>query len=96
MMPTTTTEEKYPMHAKLKGLNGSNQIVGDFIEWLDEQRIEMAQWHDAVDGQEDAFLVPIHKSRDDLLAEFFDIDRDVLENEKRAILDEFRAQQSDD
>jgi hypothetical protein len=74
--------EEYPEHEKLKALGGANQTVGDFIEWLGENRIELAQWNDA-----GTYCLPIHKSRDDLLAEFFEIDRNKLEAEKRAMLE---------
>jgi hypothetical protein len=77
--------EQYPEHEKLKGLGGANQIVGDFIEWLAERRIELAEWNPS-----GTYCMPIHRSRDDLLAEFFEIDRDKLEAEKRAMLASLR------
>jgi DNA polymerase III epsilon subunit-like protein len=79
---------QYPEHEKLKALNGANQIVGNFIEWLYEQHIDLAKW----DGDS---LYPINKSRDDLLAEHFGIDRNVLEQEKQAMLDEIRKMNDD-
>lgn len=74
--------DRYPEHEKLKALGGANQTVGDFIEWLGEQGWEIARPHERMD-----MLIPIMKSRDDLLAEFFEIDRNKLEAEKRAMLD---------
>jgi hypothetical protein len=52
--------DEYPEHEKLKGLGGSNQIVGDFIEWLGEHKIELAQWNPS-----GTYCMPIHRSRDD-------------------------------
>lgn len=75
----------YPEHDKLKALGGANQTVGDFIEWLGERDMMIAEY---ANGSE---LMPVRRSRDDLLAEFFNIDRSVLEAEKRAMLDKFRA-----
>ena len=81
--------DKYPEHEKLKALGGANQIVGDFIGWLSEQGIELCERTRRRDE-----LVPCGKSRDDLLAEFFDIDTEKLEDEKRQMLDELRAMQT--
>jgi hypothetical protein len=78
---------RYPEHEKLKALNGANQIVGDFIGWLSAQGIVLASYGK---GSYDDELFPTHKSRDDLLAEHFGIDRNVLEQEKRAMLGEMR------
>ncbi len=79
---------KYPEHEKLKALNGANQTVGDFIEWL-FGKYELAEWNTNQELSEDE-LVPAHRSRDGLLAEFFNIDQNRLEEEKRAMLDEIR------
>ena len=76
----------YPEHEKLKALNGANQTVGDFIEWLGEQGLVIAKWSD--DGGD--YMWPAGKSRDELIAEFFDIDRDKLEEEKREMLNKIR------
>jgi hypothetical protein len=69
----------YPEHEKLRKLNGANQAIGDFLNWLHDNGFEIAKWrHDE--------LVPSGKSRDDLIAEFCKIDRDKLDDEKRAML----------
>lgn len=74
-----------PEHDKIKALNGANQTVGDFIEWLGTQRMEIAVHDPRYDC-----LVPCLKSRDALIASFFDINPVRLEAEKVAILEEFR------
>lgn len=84
---------KYPEHDRLKALDGANQTVGNFIEWLHEQGMEIGRF-EKMRGFSDPQFVPITKSRDALLAEHFDIDRDKLEAEKRAMLDELRAAQN--
>lgn len=35
-------EPNWPEHAKLEALNGENEVVGRFIEWLNEQNIVLA------------------------------------------------------
>jgi hypothetical protein len=81
----------YPEHEKLQALGGANQTVGDFIEWLGEQGIYLASYGTGSYCDE---LFSIHKSRDDLLASFFEIDRDKLEAEKQAMLDALRSSQA--
>lgn len=76
---------EYPEHEKLKSLNGVNQTVGDFIEWLGERDLIIAEYGNGTE------LMPASKSRDSLLAEFFEIDRQKLEREKRQMLDAIRA-----
>lgn len=76
---------KYPEHEKLKDLNGANQVVGDFIEWLHGEGLVIAEW---ANGSE---LMPARRHRDELIADHFAIDRAKLEAEKRAMLDSIRA-----
>lgn len=74
----------YPEHAKLKALEGANQIVGNFIEWLGEAGY--------VISKEDRYgdLQPAYRRIDQLIAEHFEIDLDKLEEEKVAMLEEIR------
>lgn len=74
----------YPEHEKLKALGGANQIVGDFIEWLAENDYEIA----TVD--KDGVLQWCFLRRDDLIAAHFGIDRNRLNDEKDAMLEELR------
>lgn len=81
-----TTEADYPEHEKLKDLNGANQVVGNFINWLGENGYEIAKWHPHRDE-----LVPANRSIEKWIAEHFEIDAVKLENEKLAILDAIRT-----
>lgn len=72
----------YPEHDKLKGLNGANNTVGDFIEWLAENGYVIAEWGDSGNYLEAATI-----GRDALIALFFEINPRKLEDEKRAMLD---------
>lgn len=80
-------DPQYPEHEKLKDLGGANQIVGDFIEWLHENGMWIAQYAARSDQ-----LIVSTKNRDELIAEHFGIDRKRLENEKQAMLDFLRRQ----
>jgi len=72
---------EYPMHEKLKTVATLSQICGEFLEWLECRGLRLAKWEE--DGET---LVPTQTSRTQLLAEFFEIDLDALEQEKRHML----------
>lgn len=74
----------YPEHDKLSALNGANNIVGDFIEWLSEEGFILAKSEDKYD------LFPASETRDQLIAKYFGIDPKRLEAEKVAMLDAIR------
>ena len=80
--------EKYPEHQRLKAISGQSQVVYDFLEWCGEEKgYCLAVW-----ATEDTDRMwPVRDSKRKLLAEFFDIDMDKIEAEKRAVLDEMRA-----
>ncbi len=83
--------ERYPEHAKLKALGGANQTIGDFIEWLGEQGFTIAHHALLESGEPSVHLSWCGKSRDRLIAEFFEIDQAKLDAEKDQILEDFRA-----
>ena len=77
---------EYPEHAKLKKVQPFSQRCMDFIEWLqDEKHIVLRSF--LPNG--DTFF-PI-QSTDELLHEFFEIDRNKIEDEKQSMLAEIRA-----
>lgn len=77
----------YPEHEKLKKVQKESQAVGEFLEWLrGEKGYEIARWNRDDFDEEDDRLVPVHISIEKLLAEFFNIDTNKLEEEKRAML----------
>jgi hypothetical protein len=86
---------KYPEHEKLKRIADKSQCVGDFIEWLrdgskhPQGRIELCCWNDR-----DKEYYAGFERVSSLLARFFEIDENKLEEEKRAMLNELRKQHS--
>lgn len=81
-------DEDYPEHAKLKAVVDKSQAIGEFIDWLiDTKGIVLASRFEISD-----ILYRDATSTDELLADFFDIDRDVLEKEKRQILETIREE----
>jgi hypothetical protein len=91
-------ESKYPEHDKLQAVKVKSQACGEFIEWLQhKKKIELASRHSHTDSCEDAEgesrcgleqdqLIEHYGRMEELLAEFFGIDRKKLELEKRAML----------
>ena len=75
-------------HKKIQDLNGANQHIGCFIDFLREEKdmILAERVHD--DLWDTARLVPITQGLEKLMAEYFEIDMDVLEDEKRFLLKE--------
>lgn len=55
--------------------------VEDFLDWLDEQRMEVAVWADG-----DRWPRPVTESRDSLLNRYFEIDAKRLDDQRRALL----------
>lgn len=67
---------EYPEHEKLSAIQDQSQQIGMFLDWLQETY-----------PYESAELPRIQK----LLAEYFEIDEDKLEEEKRLMLRTCRA-----
>ena len=124
----------YPEHNKLSAIKEQSEAIGAFLEWLSEQRIELARYEDAASSDEPQDLIvghtpdgqpiyvndetgeespfvrafrrranpdywhraegyyPIHKRIEAILAEYFEIDLNALEQEKRAMLNTLRAE----
>lgn len=76
----------YPEHDKLKAVVEQSQAIGEFIDvFLPGKGIFLGKAKEFGEG-----LDPIIVDIQELLAEYFGIDRDKLENEKEAMLDEIR------
>lgn len=73
----------YPEHEKLNAVKDQSQAIGDFLDWLNSEKgIVLANY-----GNSDvAWLAPDGTAKERLLAEYFEIDLDKLEAEKRAML----------
>jgi hypothetical protein len=78
---------KYPEHDKLRAVSKQSQAIGAFLDELQDQNIVLCRWNDKRREHE-----PLDKTIQQVLAEHFEIDLQELDNEKRAMLDECRAQ----
>jgi hypothetical protein len=95
--------KNYPEHEKLQKVRDKSHAVGEFIEWLRDQDIALCIAHEHTEDCEnengyprytcglrkDEYM-PIHKSIETLLAEFFGIDAKILSAEKEDMLEELR------
>lgn len=102
-------EPEYPEHEKLKKVKDQSQACGDFLEWLqDTKGIVLAKRHEHVEGCEPnrlgygvacgmtpGDLEPCPVTVRKLLAEFFSIDEDKLEQEKQDMLERIRDPKQD-
>lgn len=78
----------YPEHEKLRAISEKSQAIGEFIEWLaEDQGIQLCR----LSGSRVDRYAPNQQPITKLLALFFEIDLDVIETEKRKMLDELRA-----
>ena len=79
----------YSEHEKLKKVSEKSQAIGDFVNWLSlKKEIMFAKYHKTEKGTYENFPKPVCVNIEKYLAEFFEINLDKLEEEKRKILEE--------
>lgn len=71
--------------------NGSQQI-GEFLEWLQEQGIVLAEYHEGTDS---LYVATRPRGKQEFVAEFFGIDVKKAEAERQQLLDEFVKSQQE-
>lgn len=64
--------------------NGESQAIGNFVEWLHENKMYIAKYGNNTQ------LFEIDESIEQLLARYFEIDLRAAESERRAILQSLR------
>ena len=74
----------YPEHAKLRAVRERHETVCEFLAWLDETKGINLAWREPSNYSFIRF--------DELVAEFFEIDMNAFEAEKRAMVDRIREQ----
>ena len=87
--PLDPADELYPEHAKLKKAQDKSQAIGEFLDWLSNERpkgnIFLCERHPTHEVGD--LWMPFNQGSERLLAEYFGIDEAKLEAEKRKILD---------
>lgn len=73
-------KSEYPEHMKLALIVDKSQVIGEFLDWVEEK-------HNAILCQGGRYdYIPLYATKEKLLAEFFEIDMDKVEAEKREML----------
>jgi hypothetical protein len=82
---------KYPEHIRLKAVVAESQAIGQFIEWMtQEKNWVIADWVELSDIELIDQYRPVSMSIEAMLAEYFQIDLKKIEAEKQAMLEEIR------
>jgi hypothetical protein len=80
-----TVEEQYPECEKLAQVAVKHGAIYEFIKWLNEiKKIHLCKY-----GERD-LLWPITTSTEKLLAEYFELDLNKIEQERKQILENMR------
>lgn len=83
--------EHYPEHEKLAKISDKSQLVGEFLEeWCTTKGYTLCEWLDDADFSAVGGYFPVRKRTDAILADYFGIDLDKIEAEKRQMLDVMR------
>ena len=86
-----SVEVPTPECDKMVAIRDKSQIIGEFIDWLTSEKgytiAELDQ--EAEEGYQNYY--PVSYSMEKLLAEFFEIDLNKVEAERRAILEAIRS-----
>jgi len=75
---------EYREHEKLAEISDKSQAIGEFLDWLTGEGVMLCEV-----GLHDRYW-PIQTTIPNLLAEYFGIDQEKLEREKRLMLDHMR------
>lgn len=76
------TPDPYPEHARQSEVLDAAQAIGEF---LDNTDYVLAEYR-VMDGWPEPRLAPVSKTLDQILADYFGIDLDKIEAEKRAMI----------
>lgn len=83
---------QYPEHEKLAVIQGKSQTIGEFLNWMPEEGYHIGVYVQDPEWLDEQFL-PTNFSINELLAKYFEIDLDKIEDEKRQMLKSIRETQ---
>lgn len=79
-------EKRYPECEKLQKVSSQSNTIGEFLEWLSyEKNLSLCE----LDEERDYYHL-YHYQIEQLLAEFFEIDLNKVEQERRQILEDLQ------
>lgn len=80
----------YPECEKMHKVAKETAAIGEFLEWLSEnKKLTLCEYIEGYDDTYDRYI-PYHYQIEELLAEFFKIDLNKVEKERRQILEDIR------
>lgn len=79
---------KYPECEKLAEVSKDSQIIGQFLDEMKYAGKELCTFDDSEEQ-----WMPVRGTIESILAEYFGIDMNKVEEERRAILDDIRSKQ---
>ena len=94
-------EKSYPECEKLLKVKTESHAIGNFLEWLEQNGMQVAEWQDGegneynddrtanIDYVPEGWF-PTKKSIETLLAAHFDIDMKKVEDERREMLEDYQ------
>lgn len=86
MIIPNNEEKQYPECEKMAAVKDQSQIISEFLEWMQhEQKLIICVYSDY-----SRKYIPVDTTFEKLLAKFFEIDLDKIEEEQRYMLDEIR------
>jgi hypothetical protein len=87
------TDAKMPQSAldKMAEVKPRANVIGPFLEWLQEQGYAICWWSES-GGYLTPAWTPIRQNIEQLLADYFGIDLEQVEAEKRAVLAALRQE----
>ncbi len=91
MNATTTPPPPTPECDRLNAEAARHRIIGDFIEWMGEQGYSICKMVEQKGWGSSPYL-PVDKRTEQVLADFFEIDLNKVEDERRAYLAWHREQ----
>ncbi|MCC3292375.1 hypothetical protein [Arthrobacter sp. zg-Y1110] len=89
-MSTEAPEQpQYPMSEKLAQAAEESQRIGEFLDWLESKGMQIAEFV-RYPGYSEPRLEPVSRGFEHLLAEYFEIDLNEVDKERRQILASLR------
>lgn len=86
-MGESMSEPKYPELDKMLAVRDKSRLLSEFLDWLASEGIALCELNTERRGGE---FERIQEGYEKLLARFFEIDLDKIEEERRALLDSLR------
>lgn len=84
------TDNKYTEHEKLKSVQQESQFLGEFLDWMGENGYFICKQEEAENYSNHFITVQQHKSIEQWLSMFLNIDLKKIEVEKQQMLKEIR------